>query len=401
MIQDQQTIAKFYVRFSLTLLAVVTFANSAQSSSKEAHPPAKIKIAFIHGATGPDPNTARELERGLDAFLAQTPEALKYLQIDRYDNKGDVLETARLVDKITQENTHFIVGIARSDEALAAAKSASAHHALFITPFATHPGVGLQGPDIFQVCFSDTFQGAALAELTLDILKPKKMLLLINTESIYSSGLATQFQSSLASGAHHGKKAPELKILNYTEHEMNLENVLSVVKSFQPDAVMIPDHITRAALIAKSIRGVNSKVKFLGGDGFGGKKILTGIFGDTPDIELYYTTHWHQNLKTPINQTFVSAYAKLPGAEDPTSGAALTFDAFKILWTTLKAVHFKNDSALVSSKMRKTVFEVTTGQLKLPKSPGESTKKAAVVIHVLNGEYNVFKAIEPTHSNPL
>ena len=351
----------------------------------------RVKVAFIAGYTGSDPNTAKELDRGMQAFLTAVPEARKHLEIETFDNKGSVIDTLRIMAEIQKKKIAFIIGIARSDEALAAAKAAGVSKMLFITPFATNSKITQQGNDIFQMCFTDAFQGEVLARLITEDLKPKKILLLVNSESVYSTGLAESFTSALGKT----KKSAEISRIEYTEKEMGVDKILEAAKKLKPDVVVIPDHITRAALLAKALRKQNAEIKFLGGDGFGGQKILTGIYGDTPDIELWYTTHWHPGVENKTNHWFIDNYAKIASGSEPTSGAALTFDAFNILWETLKRSNFKGTPDQVATAMRKEKFQVTTGTLEMPKKKDEGTKKAAVVMHLKNGKYHVFKTVYP------
>lgn len=381
----------FYAAPQMLLNGGPVFDARGESTPSET----RIPVAFIGSYAGGDPNTSRELERGMQAFLASDGEAGRTLKIEKFDNHGSVLETLKVFDQIHEQGIDLVVGIARSDEAMAAAKAAGARGKLFITPFATHPGITQQGNSIFQICFSDSFQGRVLAEFAVRDLHAKRILVLKNSESIYSNGLATQFLESLASAA-------QSSVLEYTESDMRLELLLKQLQTFQPDLIFIPDHITRASLLAKAIRKFNVKVRFLGGDGFGGKKILTSIFGDSPEIELYYTTHWSSALKTSVNEKFLKYYHLANPGDEPTTGAAMSFDAFKVLWESLKEVRARQgkarwnvDPARLTQVMRGRGFDLTTGRLVLPMGAQQEIKKSAVVIQLKEGKYSVYKTLDP------
>lgn len=350
-----------------------------------------VHVAFIVSYAGGDPNTSRELERGMRVFFKNNPAARKRLAIDRFDNHGSVLETIKILDQIRARKIDFIVGMARSDEAMAAAKVAGRMGKLLITPFATNPQIPLQGRTIFQICFNDVFQSRALAQFVRKDLKAKRILVLVNSESIYSTGLASGFQHELQLLG----SAPESRRMDYVENEASLERILSEVSEFRPEFVFIPDHITRASLIAKAIRKSFPLVRFLGADGFGGKKILTSIFGDTAQIELYYTTHWSAGLDTEVNREFVETYRGEFPSDDASAGAALTYDAFKMLWDTIKVSGVSLKPAEVAARMRGTSYQFTTGTFVAPKRPQDGPQKSAVVIRLKDGEYSVFKTIDP------
>lgn len=373
--------------FKLACVGFVFLAGAAIPAKADG-PQDRIKVAFIGSFASGDPNTSRELERGMLAFLQTNPEAKRRIEVVKFDNHGSVLETVKVFDKIKEQHISFILGIARSDEAMAAAKEAGSQGKLFITPFATNPLIARQGPYVFQVCFTDAFQGKVLADFSFRELKAKKILVLVNSESIYSNGLSSAFLKAL-------RPEQQSHVLEYTEGDMKVDQVLAELQGFKADVVLIPDHITRASLLAKAIRKFDPRVLFLGGDGFGGKKILMSVFGDAPDIELFYTTHWNASVKNETNKAFLKSYVTSNPGEEPTTGAAMSFDATKVLWESLKDAHLKDDPALVAASMRGREFELTTGKLIMPRSSTEEPRKSAVVVHLKNGEYSVFKTVDP------
>ena len=376
----------FIAATAFSVLAFAQFARAAVVNTSDK----KVKIAFIAAYTGTDPNTSRELERGMDSYLKAHSELAKHLEVSRLDNKGSLSESVAIIDKLKKTGTDIIIGLARSDEAVAAAKEAAGTGALFVTPFATNPAVSKQGEFIFQVCFNDDFQGRALGALTKD-LAAKRVLILTNLESIYSVGLSQSTQKSIeATRSAHA----QIKNLTYTENDLNIPTAIAAVKEFKPDFVLITDHITRAARLAKALRTVDPNIKFIGGDGFGGQKILGGIFQDSPGIELFYTTHWSKSLPGKVNNVFIKAYETIAPGETPTTGAAMTFDAFKIVGESLEALNFRDDPAAIASYIRHHHFEVTTGTIEISKG-ASGPEKAAVVMHLKKGEYGVYKTLKP------
>jgi branched-chain amino acid transport system substrate-binding protein len=377
----------------LIWIAAALFGAAVCTSQNACASKPKLKIAFVAAFTGSDPNTARELKRGLNSFLASNPSAKEAFEIERFDNKGSVLGTVETMREIHQKGIDVVVGIARSDEALAAAKEAATSKTLFITPFATNASISQQGDRIFQTCFTDALQGEALSKLVANDLKPKSIVILTNSESVYSVGLSAAFTASLEKSGF--RKKMSVQTISYTEKGLNADSLALQAAAFNPDVVFIPDHITRASLLAKAISKTHPKVKFLGGDGFGGKKILSGIFGDSPNIELFYSTHWHQSLAGKTNRDFINAYKKITTNEEPTAGAALTYDSMKIIWDVQAKNASLFDAASLSDRIRKGVFELTTGKLSFQKVSEAPTHKSAIIMHLKNGEYRVFKSISP------
>lgn len=96
-------------------------------------------VAFIAGFTGPDPNTARELKRGVDIFLKLEPRASSLVDIKTIDNHGDLESTYRAFETSYKSGIRIFIGVSNSNEAVVGAKFIAEHpDAIFITPFATN-----------------------------------------------------------------------------------------------------------------------------------------------------------------------------------------------------------------------------------------------------------------------
>lgn len=174
-----------------------------------------------------------------------------------------------------------------------AAKLVFDEDVILIAPFATNPEVAKQGDNIIQICFSDEFQGSALARFSLESLGAKKILVLTNVESVYSMGLSRSFKRVAASL----KKSPEIVDFQYTKKDLKLDELAKLLNVDSPDLIFVPDHIIRASVLIKKAHELNAKIRFLGGDGLGGRQVFLDVFGSTAGIELYYTGHWYEQLK--------------------------------------------------------------------------------------------------------
>lgn len=349
---------KNLARLIFCLFCVVTVQSEAEL----------IRVAFVGAFSGPDPNTSIEMYRGVEVFLSQGDHSRRF-QITKFDNKGSVEATIFLMNEIHQEGYKYVVGLARSDEAIAAAKFARDKDMIFITPFATNPKLRELGPNIFQVCFDDNFQGEKLAEYTNSKIRPKRVAVLVNSSSVYSTSLAESFRKGLSA-------SKSVEIITYSENDLDTKKIAQLVYNLKVDLAFIPDHITRAALLAKDISKRSKNVKFLGGDGFGGQKIFMRLFSDTSDLDVTYSTHWHSDIKNKTNTRFKRDYRLLFQSADPTSGAALTFDAMNAL---ARSVHLNLSIAQVVKNLRDGRFESTTGTLEFQKQSKGTAKKIALI----------------------
>jgi len=337
-----------------------------------------IKIGFIAGFSGSDPNTANELYKAVDIFFKHHPELKAKIRIEKIDNKGDVSETYKAIDSAFDKGIRLFVGIANSDEAIAASKIIQKRNGLLITPFATNPKVTEKKLNIFRVCYTDDQQGKFLAEFAKAHFKDQKLLVLTNITSSYSLGLTESFLKHFDGNANQ---------VTYSEPANEQKKLEQIVVKEKPSLIFIPDHITRASLLVRGLSKVAPNAIYLGGDGFGGQKIFLSLLGDSKKITAYYSTHWHQEIKNRVNQEFINNYKKLfPGA-DPTSGTALSLDALEILALAIKNAGVA-DPKLVAKAIKKAKYQTTVGLLEfLPHD--NSPIKPILLMRYKEGHYSL------------
>ena len=364
---------------SLCLVLCLSLPAGATAPRKE-----KIKVAFIAGFTGSDPNTALEMWRALGLALQSS----NNFEISRYDDKGDAGQTAHLTQEALAQGTQVVVGLPNSDQALVAAKLMTGRNALMITAYATNPNISKQGNNILQIAFSDDYQGELLAGVVKTHLHAQKILVLTNVESIYSIGLSGSFKKALQ------RDDPNLPMaeLIYTKQDLKLSDLGNMIRAFQPDVIFIPDHILRASVLIKKAHEVDAKVRFLGGDGLDGRRIFQDVFKSSRDIDLYYTAHWHEGLPFAANKKFVRQY-KAKFQSSPPASAALMWDATQLLIETARHMHSPFQAAEWSAYIHSRVFQSTMGPLDL-RTPGKPPIKSAVLVGLKGGQYDYLKQVQ-------
>lgn len=361
----------------------------------------KVPVAFVAALSGSDPHTAQELVRGLRVFEATQKSPF---EIKVFDNKGDPEKTYSLFKELKEQKYKLIVGLARSDEALVAARAAEENKQIFLTPFATNPSISKKFSSAFQVCFNDDEQGEVLALFANSQLKAKKILVLKNSQSNYSIGLTESFVKNIQVGGYReeGGAAKSFVQMVYENSLESLKDIAAAVEFKKIDLVFVPDHIQRASLIAKELVKINPHLIFLGGDGFGGAKMMAAIFGKTPEIDLYYSTHWYEEILFKKNRQFVKKYMELFPESRATSGAARSFDALNVLNQIFQNGRLQRSGVKVSDLetpklidiLRHTKFETTVGDLKF------SERKPIVMIHTHRGVMKPVRLAKEIYGSP-
>src|SRR4051794_31549908 len=107
------------------------------------------------------------------------------------DDQGKPEEAASAVTKlITHDNVIAIIGENSSSQSLAAAPICQSNKVPMISPSSTNPNVTKKGEYIFRVCFTDPYQGKALATFVRQNLNQTKAAILRDNKNDYSVGLA-------------------------------------------------------------------------------------------------------------------------------------------------------------------------------------------------------------------
>lgn len=240
------------------------------------------------------------------------------------DDTGRAEEAASVVTKlITRDDVIAVIGENSSNQSLAAAPICQASKVPMISPSSTNPNVTKKGEYIFRVCFTDPYQGKALATFVRANLKANKAAILRDNKNDYSVGLAEVFREVFTSLG--GTIAAEQ---SYSGGDTDFKPQLTAIKSAKPDVLFIPGFYTDVGQIAIQARDLGIAAPMVGGDGWDSPELLT-IGGKSLD-GCYFSDHYFVGEPRPAVQRFVGEIRKRYG-HDPAANAALGYDALHIL----------------------------------------------------------------------
>lgn len=345
---------------------------------------AKTKVAFIAALTGMDPNTSRELKRGVEVFQKQKPELAALMDLKFSDTKGDLAYTYQVMSDLYKEGYTIFIGLANSNEAMVAAKYAQQNkEILFVTPFATNTQVTETSDRAFRICFDDAKQGAFLAALVNRKFSRGSVLILENIDSLYSKGLSSYFREGLSKGIKQTTST-------YSSVNFDAKTILAAVEKSKPSLIFIPDSSANAATVVREIFRDHKDIQFLGGDGWGGNAIFHAIQGKDDKLKILYTTYWHKDMASLENQRFQQGYDLVFKGSIPSSGAAFTYDAFHLVGKALSKLKPPIDSEAMSKQISRTSILSTTGPLSFSGN-SRTPDRPIVIMQLQKGEYVVYK----------
>jgi branched-chain amino acid transport system substrate-binding protein len=239
------------------------------------------------------------------------------------DDAGRAEEAASVVTKlITRDSVIGVIGENSSNQSLAGAPICQAAKVPMISPSSTNPNVTKKGDYIFRVCFTDPYQGKALATFVRNNLKLTTAAILKDNKNDYSVGLAEFFGKSFVPLG--GKIIAEQ---SYSGGDTEFRPQLTAIKAANPQVVFIPGFYTDVGQIAIQARDLGITGPMVGGDGWDSPTVIT-IGGKAVD-GCYFSDHYFKGEPRPAVQRFVGEIRKRYG-RDPDANAALGYDALYI-----------------------------------------------------------------------
>jgi branched-chain amino acid transport system substrate-binding protein len=310
------------------------------------------------------------------------------------DNGGKADQSASAAQKlITQDDVVAIVGPNASRYAIPASEIAEANNTVFITPWSTNPKTTLDASTnkpkkyAFRACFIDPFQGQVIARFAFETIKSKKVAVLYDVASDYNKGIAEVFKASFEK---LGGKVVAFE--TYTTGDKDFSAQLTKIKAAAPDAVFLPNYYSEVPLQVQQAHRLGIKVPFLGSDSWRSNELMTLDTGK--DLEgFYFSTHYAADNATPVAMKFISGYEKKYGSK-PDDVAALTYDAFGLLFTALKNAGKPDREAIRAALAKLPAFSGVTGDMKFQEGSGDPVK-SAVILQIKNGNFVFFKNAKP------
>lgn len=305
------------------------------------------------------------------------------------DNKSEPSESANAMTKLaTQDRVVAVTGIFSSSNAIATSSVAEASKLPYIAIGATNPKVtvdektGKVKDYTFRVCFIDPFQGTVGANFALTNLKVNKAVMLVDSSSDYSKGLAAFFKESFTKGG--GSVIAEEA---YLQKDQDFKTILTKVKAMNAEIIYVPGYYEEVGKIVKQARELGITAPILGGDGWDSPKLVE-IAGGPALNNTYFTNHYSVGDTSPTSQAFVQAYKQEYGQE-PDAMAVLSYDGTNILIDAIKRANSVDAGKIREALGATKDYVAITGSTTF--NDTHDAVKNAVIIEMKDGK-QIFKA---------
>ncbi|HEY1123374.1 MAG TPA: ABC transporter substrate-binding protein [Haloferula sp.] len=303
------------------------------------------------------------------------------------DNQSKAGESTNAVNKlISKDGVVAILGEVASSRSFEAAPVCQDNKIPMISPASTNPSVTEVGDYISRACFTDPFQGAALANFATNELKATKIAMLTDVKSDYSKGLAKFFKEKFL--ANGGTLVTEL---DYNGGDKDFKAQLTTIKNSNPQAVFVPGYYTDVALIAIQAKDLGMSVPLFGGDGWESSVLLD--IGKEAMNGHYFSTHCAADQGTPKMTAFVDAYKKKFNGKTPDAMAVLGYDSAMLLADAMKRAGSTEGPKLREAIATTKDFEGVSGKFSL--NANRDAVKALVFIKIEDGKFRYTATVNP------
>ncbi|MDX1301251.1 ABC transporter substrate-binding protein [Photobacterium sp.] len=304
------------------------------------------------------------------------------LLIEDNEDKAEQAISAAL-RLINQQNVSAIVGPQASRNAIPAARYAEYARIPMISPWSTNPETTRDKSWVYRVAFVDTFQGQVMASFAYDELGYKKAAVLYDISSEYNRNLAEVFRTAFkALGG--GIVAFEF----YTRDTEDVTKQLRRIQAAEPEVLFLPNYYNEVPGQARQARKMGISAQLLGSDSW---TQIPAIQRDA--IEgAFFSTHYAVDTSNDETMNFRARYRQAFNRE-PDDVAALTYDAFGMLFEAAKRYGGVEPEGIRDALNNLDVYNGVTGKIKFRDS-GDPIK-SAVLLEVKQGEFSFSMRVEP------
>ncbi len=338
--------------------------------------PIKIAAIFAQSGIAADNNALaiNAVELAADEINRRGGVRGRHLALTIIDNQSTPIGSQAAARRAVAMGAAAVIGPSWSSHCLPAAKVLQDAGVPMITPTASNPQITRIGDYIFRVCFTDDFQGRALAHLARNDIAARTAVILVNANEAYSMTLAEFF------GQHFRRLGG--KVLwqgTYNAKAADFRDLLDQTRRQRPQVIFVPGYARDSGLIVSQARKVGIQTTFIGGDGWGGEIF---DFGGAALAGCYYTTHWYPTRSNRHSQDLMNSYETRFGPPSVwRTIIPLTWDAVWLLAAAIEKGGATDRAALRSALAATRNFEGVSGGISFD-DQGNPRGKGAYVIHL-------------------
>ena len=308
-------------------------------------------------------------------------------------NKEATLEVSLQIAEqlIVEDEIIALIGPNRSSHAVEVGPIAQRHGIPMITTTATNPNVTNAGNFVFMASFTDSFQGAVMAQFAINDLDITTAAVITRKGDLYTEGIAEFFALNFS------KLGGEIVASEFYEGDpLDFTAQLTNIAAAKPDALFTAGFVQDIALITQQARAIplqntaGEPTIFLGADSWDNELLFNNEEAKTEGS--FFSGHFSPNTDEPTARAFVDVYESTYEST-PTGGVAVSYDAVKLLFEAVERA-----SSLDPDKIRQQLAatENYIGATTIASyDENRHPTKSAVIFTIKDGTKQFYKQIDP------
>lgn len=368
------------------LLAIIMiigiFAGCSNTNNANAD---EIRIGVNYELSGDNATYGNSSVEGIELAVEQINAAGgingKKIKPIKYDNKSEPAEATTLTTRLmTQDKVVAVLGPATSGAFKATIPVAIQNKIPVASGSATADDVTVDSSGVkeyaFRICYSDSYQGTAMANFALNNLSAKKAVIIMDSSSDYGKGLAENFTKTFEDGG--GTIVAQEA---YVAKDTDFNAILTKIKGEEFDVIFIPGYYNEAGLIIKQARAQGIDVPILGADGFD-SPVLLELAGAEALNNVYFSNHYSSLDENPVVVKFIEDF-KAKYNKEPDAFNALGYDLARFVADAISRAESLDGESVKKALEETTDFEGVTGSFSIDEN--HNVIKNIIVVELKDG----------------
>ena len=349
----------------------------------------KLTIGAVFPTSGPTADWGLSAYEGAELavkHLAEDGVNIRLLPVE--DNKGSTDESSAAVRRLVSlHGAQAIIGPITSENAGAAARTATELGVPLVSPAATAIRFTLDNSMAFRSCYSDDFQGRVLANFIASDLEATHAAAIFDPKDAYSSGLAAVFMEQFDSGDEQtiSKIHVSLDDREFGPQLAKLAGLPGV------DAIFFAGKYPETAAFIRQLRRKGIETPMVAGDAVDSPEFFSLAGSDAEGV--FVTSHFSLKSDSPQVRRFVQDYSSTYDGKMPNVAAALTYDSVLMI----AAAYSKNKTTASLGKQMMQLDSVlgVTGEISLDENKNPVKDVVILKANIAEKMFEFYKVVKP------
>ena len=322
-----------------------------------------LKIGAIGPLTGGAAVYGQAVKAGMEIAVEEinAMDGLK-VELNFLDDEHDPEKAVNQYNKLKDWGMQVLGGTVTTGPCKAVAPECVADRIFLLTPSASDPSIPTLGDNIFQICFTDTNQGTASAELILEKNLGTNIGVIYDTSDAYSSGIYETFKA-----VAEEENMNIVCVETFTDaNKSDLTTQVTKCQEAGADLVFLPFYATEAAQVLTYANKIGYAPIFFGCDGMDGILEVENFDGAMAE-GLIMLTPFAADADDDATKSFVAKYQEKTGVV-PNQFAADGYDVIYALYYAAEAAKIDGSTspeaacAAIMEQFTNMTFDGLTGK---------------------------------------